>query len=403
METKLEKGYQMEELLRRYFIRSGYYTVRGVPFVYQGFEVTDIDVWAYDRPSSVSRQRIIVDCKNKTTPKVIERIFWTKGLQEVLGVEQAIVATTDKRTEVADFGREHGVVILDGNFLTKLEKTSENFADRLTEEQFVDLLATYSPTKDGGDWKGRVKAAKRPFAANLGYNAINRWIEEAHFFAEQMQIVQTHDEVACRILFLLLSFTAVAFDFVLKDLAFSEAATRFTNVNEGLRHGSPGVTSTSQVLRLAMGLIEHYVPENRNIAVKVRERLTKDLDNLSTKMLAEYVCKSGVAQELFNIAKELEAGAYKKQFVAPHALSPAAKSYLAVFVDFWGMDRIKILKGFVGRQTEPSSEEKKPAIKPSDSVTHSEVPAPMEPLPTAKEETPAATQTNEQKHFPGME
>jgi hypothetical protein len=74
-----------------------------------------------------------------------------------------------------------------------------------------------------------------------------------------------------------------------------------------------------------------------------------------------------------------------------------------VFVDFWGMDRIKILKGFVGRQTEPSSEEKKPAIEPSGSVTHSEVPAPMEPLPTAKEETPAATQTNEQKHFPGME
>ena len=61
-------------------------------------------------------------------------------MQDVLGVEQAIVATTDKRIEAADFGREHGVVILDGNFLAKLEKSSENFADRLTEEQFVALV-----------------------------------------------------------------------------------------------------------------------------------------------------------------------------------------------------------------------------------------------------------------------
>ena len=134
-------------------------------------------------------------------------------------------------------------------------------------------------------------------------------------------------------------------------------------------------------------------------------------------MLAEYVCKSSVAPELFNIAKELEAGAFKKQFVAPHALTPAAKSYLAVFVDFWGMDRTKILKAFVGRQTEPSSEHNSPAIEPSNPVKHPEAPAPttglqaaspepdapapMEPLPTAKEETP--TPTNEQKHLPGME
>jgi hypothetical protein len=351
--------------------------------------------------------------------KAIERIFWTKGLQDVLGVEQAIVATTDKRIEAADFGREHGVVILDGNFLAKLEKSSENFADRLTEEQFVALLATYSPTKEGGDWKGRVKAAKRPFAANLGYNAINGWINEAHFFAEQVQLVPTHDEAACRVLFLLLSFIAVAFDFVLKDLAFSEAPIRFSSVDEGLRHGSPGMTSTNQVLRLAMGLIEHYVPESRVVATKVRERLSKDLDSLSTRMLADYVCKPGVSQELFNIAKELEGGAYKRQFVAPHVLSPAAKSYFAVFVDFWGMDRTKLLNRFGVLQSETSPS----AMQPSKLVKTSETPplplvppqpvpfTPVEPVTAVQEETPTVAQANDhtqktgdgQKHFPGME
>ena len=50
----LDKGYKMEELLRNYFLQAGYYVIRGVPFVYEGFDVTDIDVWLYGRASSVS-------------------------------------------------------------------------------------------------------------------------------------------------------------------------------------------------------------------------------------------------------------------------------------------------------------------------------------------------------------
>jgi hypothetical protein len=76
----LTKGYLMEELLRNYFLRSGYYVVRGVPFVYEGFDVTDIDLWLYSRTSSVSREVTIVDSKNKKTPQAIEGIFWVQGL-----------------------------------------------------------------------------------------------------------------------------------------------------------------------------------------------------------------------------------------------------------------------------------------------------------------------------------
>jgi len=32
----LSKGPKMEELLRSYFLKAGYYVVRGVPFVYEG-------------------------------------------------------------------------------------------------------------------------------------------------------------------------------------------------------------------------------------------------------------------------------------------------------------------------------------------------------------------------------
>jgi hypothetical protein len=336
----------MEELLRRYFIRSGYFTVRGVPFIYEGFDITDIDLWLYDRPSSVSRHRIIVDTKNKSTPKAIERIFWTKGLQDVLGIEQSIVATTDKRSAVSDFGKEQDVLILDGSFLDRLEKSTggEPFEARLTEEQFVDLLGSYHPTKEGGDWKGRYKGAKRPLARDLGYNAVNGWLIDAKFFAEQAHLVVTHREVALRLLYMLVSFIALAVDFVMKDLAFSEASAKLATLNDGLRYGSQGAAGTKELLGLATGLVEQYVPEQRVLATRIREGLRKELEAIPTKILAEFFAKQSVSHNLFNIAKELEAAAYSATFVPPTALSVASKAILGVLLDFWGMDRRAVLR-----------------------------------------------------------
>jgi hypothetical protein len=359
MTEPLPKGYQMEELLRRYFIRSGYFTVRGVPFVYEGFDVTDIDIWLYDRISSVSRHRVIVDTKNRSTPKAIERIFWTKGLQQVLGVEQAIVASTEKRAAVTDFGRQHDVLIINGEFLSRLEKSSEKFDARLTEEQFVDLLGTYRPTKQGGDWKGRFKASKRPLANDLGFNAINLWLVEARFFAEQAQLVTTHKEVALRTLYVFVSFIAIAFDFAMKDLAFSDSSAKLMRLNEGLRFGSDGASGTKRVLDLAMGLIEQYAPEQRMMAPRIRDRFIKELDNIPTKILAEYFARPIVSQDLFSVAKEFDAAAYQTVFVIPQVLSAGAKGILGVLLDFWEMDR----KPFLNSD---------PNVKSSGSVKYSD-------------------------------
>lgn len=81
--------------MRNYFLKAGCYVVRGVPFVYEGFDVTDIDLWLYSRASSVSREITLVDSKNKKTPQAIERIFWVQGLCIATKATNAIVATTD--------------------------------------------------------------------------------------------------------------------------------------------------------------------------------------------------------------------------------------------------------------------------------------------------------------------
>ena len=342
MTDSLPKGYQMEELLRRYFILGGYFTVRSVPFVYEGFDITDIDLWLYERPSSVSRHRIIVDAKNKSTPKAIERIFWIKGLQQALGVEQAIVATTDKRLAVSDFGREQNVLILDGSFLTKLQK-SETFEARLTEEQFVDRLRSYSPVKRGGDWNSRFQALKHPLARDLGYNAINAWVNEARYFAEESQIVTTHKEIAMRVLYVILSYIAISFDFVMKDLAFAESSTKLAALNEGLRYGSQGAAGTKQLIQLTTELIQQYAPEQSVLGPKIKERFEKELEAIPAKALAEHFAKQSVSQELFSVAKELEATAYNATFIPSQSLSPSAKGMLGVILDFWEIGRKNFL------------------------------------------------------------
>jgi hypothetical protein len=93
MKANEMKGARAEETLRNYFLSMGYFVVRGCKFRYRGFDVTDVDLWLYGRSSALLRERINVDIKNKKTPQALERIFWAKGLQSVLGLDACVVAT----------------------------------------------------------------------------------------------------------------------------------------------------------------------------------------------------------------------------------------------------------------------------------------------------------------------
>lgn len=344
MTDELPKGFRTEELLREFFLHSGYFVVRGVPFVYDGFDVTDIDLWLYERPSSVSRHRIIVDTKTRSTPKAIERIFWTKGLQQAIGAEQAIVATTDRRPAVTAFGREHGVVVLDGGWLNAVRTSLEPGPARLTEEDLSTLLRSYRPTKAGGDWRDRLRAVKQPFAGELGYNALNAWLAEARFFAEQVYLVPTHREVALRMFYLVASYICIGFDFATREHAFGDAATKHNAISEGLKYGSEGAGGTRRLIELSTGLIEQYAPEQKSLGARIRRDLTVELEALPTRMLAEYFSKAPVAQDLFGIAKELEGAAYSRAFAAPGTLSTGGKATLGVLLDFGGLDRRVVLQ-----------------------------------------------------------
>src|ERR1043165_9730068 len=113
-------GAGLEELVRDYFARQGFFALRGVSFRFEDEEVTDIDAWFYSRQSASVRTRTIVDIKDKRSPKAFERILWTRGMQLALGCDRAIVAPTDSGPKILRFAHKQRVALLSKDFLNRL-------------------------------------------------------------------------------------------------------------------------------------------------------------------------------------------------------------------------------------------------------------------------------------------
>jgi hypothetical protein len=334
------KGHKMEETLRNYFLKAGYYVVRGVPFVYEGFNVTDIDLWMYGRASSVSREITIVDIKNKKTPQAIERIFWVQGLRQAISATSAIVATTDSRQAVKDFGKELGISVLDGTFLSKLTPNYDPGAERLLEEDFIALINEYNLGKLDGDWKGRVISCKSLLSKKLSFDSCNEWMSQAHFFAEQSITKPKQREIALRCLYLIVSFIAIAIDFTLKELSFLDMPERITMIKDGFTYGSKGSSGMKKVINVAMGLVEQYATDGAVISNQVRSNINNQLSSLNTIILGEYFSKTEVSKNLFSIAKELEHLSMARTFSSHSTASIELRSLLFCLLDYWGIDRV---------------------------------------------------------------
>lgn len=356
----------MEEALRGYFLRNGYYALRGVPFAYNGFDVTDVDLWLYDKPSPVVRHTIVVDIKNKRTPQAIERIFWAKGLQSTLGVDQAIVATTDKRPDVSEFGKQHGVLVIDGNFLSRLTTSGAILDDRHTEEEFIGLIDA-DLGRIATDWKLRLRRSKQLVLTGLGFDQVNFWLSEARFFAEQVLTVPTHKKVASRLLYLVASLIAVAVDHVLKDMTFSDARARSEKIEAGLLYGSAGRSGNSKTLDIALGLADQYLPDVPAAASRIRSGFHADINSLPAHILTEYFSRGATTHNILYVAKVLEAAAYDLTYQAPAEMPVEARAFISVLLDFWGLDRVRFMQALV---SDPNFSSSAPGLLPLGEGLH---------------------------------
>jgi hypothetical protein len=334
------KGLQLEESLRNYFLELGYYVARGVCYKYQNIDVTDIDLWLYSRPSSLSRERINVDIKNKRTPQAIERVLWTKGLQQTLNFDKCIVATTDKREAVRSFGKEHNVIILDGSFLSKLSNRKNEY--RFTEEEFITLINEGAFGKISGDWKSVLEISKSRLLDQLDYSGCIAWLKDIKTFANEILINKARQQAAGRAFYLTISYFLIGLDFIFKDLSFLDTELREENLQNGFKYGNLGKNGMERSVSLAIKLVNESM-EPRSQLWKI---INDTYDSIPVDIFKEFFGKNEVSKNLFRAAKELENCAYLKTFVYPKQLPLEFQSIVLVILDFLGIDRKKFLNSF---------------------------------------------------------
>jgi hypothetical protein len=343
MSNSLDKGEFTEEILRNYFLGLGYFVIRSVKFKYENFDVTDVDLFLYNKSTVFSRERIIVDIKNKKTPQAIERIFWVKGLQYVLGVDKAIVATTDHRDEVTEFGKQHGVMVLDGKSILKIKDKFDRLSEkRIPEEYLLNLMKKESIGYLFGNWKNKYEETKSLFIKEMNFNTCNKLLKSIKD-AFDYHIVSCKNELSFRLLYLYISYFMITFDFSVKDYLLNDEEKRKKILDMSFKYGQNGFQRTQEILRhiqkvtssiYGLGMVNESV---------IKEAVERDLKNIKSEIISEYFCKQVNVSKVFEIALCFEKYAYSIDVQNINNINQDAKSILALLCDFFSIERRKIL------------------------------------------------------------
>ena len=336
------KGPRLEEVVRAYFARQGFFALRGVDLTFDGDKVTDIDVWLYGRLSASIRTRTIVDVKDKRSPKAFERILWTRGMQLALGCDRAVVATTYNNLKAKRFAREQGVALLHKEFLDRLRSRIDT-SNRMSEEQFVELIGAYKEHKLDGDWLRTIADVKSAVISLAGYPAFNKAMTAFRFFSERALTRSQHREQAIRSAYVSAAIACIAMDSALERSLYEGQKERYKAIADGVTYGDSGDLRTQKSIRAVLEVISSGLENGQVIARQVQAEMDSLFSSVRADILAEFFAREHNASALFAVAKELDDSAYAPDIRALKSLSVEAKSVLGVFCDFVQVKRSSVL------------------------------------------------------------
>lgn len=336
------KGFKTEELIRRYFLQAGFFVQRGLPLAYENSELTDIDIWVYERSATLSRRRLIVDVKDKVRPHAAERLFFVLGLSHLIGVESAGVATTDKNPALRTLAQKHKVIWINGDDINRL-KSSQPLAKmmRLSEEDFLGLVQEVDKSRGGKHCATSYLASKSALADRFGVASANYCLDQTCRFAEQ--VIKSHPKSTSaktlgRLTYSVAALSAASFDFASADMALRPAKERLTAMQNAIKYGADK-KSLDERLNWTEAAIRDFAPEGNMIAKQVRSRLTKSMNNIPAEDLAEIIVNMSHDRRLFDAARSLEQAAFAPSPPTLDQLPIEAQGYLGAILDFAGIER----------------------------------------------------------------
>lgn len=339
-----QKGESLEELVRDYFSRQGFFVLRSIKLLFGDDDVTDVDVWSYGRQSVNVRTRTIIDVKNKTRPKAFERILWTRGMQLALGCDRGVVATTDNSENAKRFAKQQNIALLNNRFLERLNIKMEP-AERLTLEQFTDFVTAYREHKNDGDWLKQLVMAKSALISLPSFPAFNRTIGIFSFFASRVQTRTQHRNEVLRCTYLTAAISCIALDSALASVVYEDAKSRYKIIVDGITYGDAGDGKVQRSVNTVLDLIADSMADGRVIAHKARKALEDRFRSIRADVIAEFFSREHNAASLFAVARELEERAHSTLGHSGESLSVEARAILGVFADFVGVSRKWLING----------------------------------------------------------
>jgi len=135
------KGTEFEYSVCQLFSEQNYFTRRSIPIksvINQ--DITDIDVLGIKYTYPFEKKMIICDCKNKARSKPFERMFWTKGVGEYIGVDDEYIALPRIGYDVIEFSKKCKVRVISQNELAEYEKRLVGYADFNYYGKYMEIL-----------------------------------------------------------------------------------------------------------------------------------------------------------------------------------------------------------------------------------------------------------------------
>lgn len=337
---KHDKGANAEEAMRQRFLQMGYFAVRGIPYSFREFSVTDIDLWLYG-PAGVFRERINVDIKNKRTPQAIERIFWTLGAMQVLKLDRCIVVTTETNPAVVDFGKRCNVTVVDGHYLGETLRGSP--LARLTEEEFAAAIRPAGAEEKAKEFQRRFEGAKKRLLTHLSFDGCNLHLLDIRRCMEELLAFPGMTPSTRRMLYLLTSYLMVTLDYLVSKAAFAEPGACREEVELGLRYGSAGRNRLDEFGKVLEGCRTSGNEEANRVISGIVARLQSGVAEVRADIIAEYITRHVGPGKLLALALAFEQVAYARECPAVANLQADLKSAIMMLVDFHGVDRTKAM------------------------------------------------------------
>jgi hypothetical protein len=356
---KPAKGTVLEELLRAYFLRAGFFVIRGVPFRFADEDLTDVDLWLYERPTGTSRRVQICDIKYKHRPKAVERIFWTSGLAQALKVDGAYVATTDKRRSLRSVAEKLDLQLIDGTDIQRIQNSPAIlYADRISDEQLIaELQSVDKEFRSKNLQEARIdilSALSEGFGAPSAVRALegfSRLSAAAASYHPDSKAART----AGRLAYLAAAIACESLDHV--SVGFRTLDERRELILKAVRLGALSNDDGQQTLKLALALVEKYAPGGKTTAIAVETGLKKDLERIPAEIVADQAIRLLKTDQLFIAGRDLEMASYQAALPPFDALGTQTKSMLGALLDYAGVDRERFAQAWKAGATTTTAKE----------------------------------------------